>query len=578
MSADHKKGMSWGVSTGILIVGIAFFYGTPEKLRQEIFSQNDSPASSSTIQNSTSSMPVSCTLADLNSDGRFPASGPSGRTVSCSGSIVELLQEGEFSLSLKRLQTTLSKINLPSKIKDKLLAKFSKPFKVTAFDVKIKMDDGSDASFPAFRVLHNNDNGPGKGGIRFGMDVDLSEVSALAMGMTYKAPLTGLPLGGAKGGVKVNTKELSEAEISRVARAYFGELSQRKLVGPDIDVPAPDMNTNPKIMEWMLDEHLKNLFKNGELNNRGLPERLSAAAQSNASETDTPFLDAYLAWAKAEREIAHWAGTITGKAVGRGGSKGRTEATGLGVYYVAREFVKVKFGARSPDAPMKGLKVALQGFGNVGSYAGKYFHEKGGASVTTLVEWANVSKKHNIKPFYVFEARDPEKGLPINEMFAYQQKHGNLEGFTHPEAIIKRVSADDALNSFLEADVDMLVPAAMGNQIRADNWSRVKAPAIIEAANNPTDPVAEKLLTEKGVEVIPDSLANAGGVTVSYFEMVQNTTLPLDRYWETEKVFEELDERMTSAFQSVWETKRENSSYSWRNAGQHVSLQPFISE
>lgn len=575
MGSDHNKGLSWGISAGIFVVGTAFFYGMPAGLKEHVFRQNPASLKKSVAEFHIEST-HSCGFSSSESIGRFPSS--TSASLGCGPAVVDLLAKGEFAHSVDRLQRTLNLIQLPENIKKKLHDLFSKPKHVEAFEVTIKMDNGNTQSFPAFRVQHNCMLGPCKGGIRFGMDVNASEVSALSMGMTYKAPLTGLPLGGAKGGVQVDVNKLSQDEVARLARGYFEHLSRKGLVGPDIDVPAPDMNTNPKIMELMLDQHLRVQGEIGAIKDPILSQRFKEIAQGNFDDPKkTPFVDAYIQWAVQENKVAPLLGTITGKAVGRGGSLGRNEATGLGVYQIAREYVKHVRGVKNPDKPMEGVKVALQGFGNVGSHAAKYCHEHGGAAVTTLVEWANRSGKFNDTPMLLFEATDPRKGLPITEMYEYQVKNGTLEGFEHTDARTTRKSSEDALKNFLQADVDLLIPAALGDQIKEDNWHLVKkGTAIIEAANNPTSPEAEALLTQAGVTVVPDSLANAGGVTVSYFELLQNTTKPMNQYWSREKVFEELDQRMTSAFEQVLEVLEQNPGYSWRNAGQHVSLQPFV--
>ncbi len=480
-------------------------------------------------------------------------------------------RNGEFEASLRRLKGSLENSRLPADVKRAIYNEFETPQRSTVFDISILGDNGKELRFHAFRILHNNKRGPGKGGIRFGPDADLSEVSALSMGMTFKAPLTNLPLGGAKGGVQMNPKVLSNQEKAKVARAYFGYLSERGLVGPKIDVPAPDMNTNPQIMELMLDEHLRIQFQKGYFRD---PELNAAFAKTanNGKEKDpeaTKFVDAYIDWAERSHNIAEQLGTITGKAVGRGGSRGRTEATGLGVYYVAREYVKVKFGKSSAIHPMRGLSVAMQGFGNVGSHAAMFFNETGGASVVRLVDFVGGDKA----PFAVFDAVDAKLGLPIQDMFRFYQKNKTLDGFSHFNVSVKKTSEADALNSFLSADVDMLVPAALGNQIRKENQYLVKAKAIIEAANNPTSPEAESALIERNIDVVPDILANAGGVTVSYFEMLQNATLAPNEYWSVDKVFSELDERMTKAFNDVAYRKLGNPSLTWRNAAQVVSLE-----
>lgn len=576
MSTDHKSGLSWGISAGIFIVGMAFYYGMPEDAKEHIF-RKGSESVETQVADFVNRSEVSCGFAH-EAIGRFPASAVP--TNGCSTSIISLLAEGEFAKSKKRLETTLELIKKPKEISEKIYKIFSNPKHIEAWTIELVMDNGSIQKFPAFRVQHNNLLGPTKGGIRFGMDVNASEVSALAMGMTYKAPLGGLPLGGGKGGVQVNVRELSDKEVARLARAYFDHLSRKGLIGPDIDVPAPDMNTGPDIMELMLDQHLKVQFELGEIKDASLITRFnSITRRALGDEKNTPFVDEYIRWAKEENKIAPLLGTITGKAVGRGGSLGRNEATGLGVYYVAREFSKFKWGVKDPEAPMKGIKLAVQGFGNVASHAAKYSHEQGGATINRVVDWANPSKDWTESglEYIVINARDPNKGLPIDEMYAYQAANRTLEGFEHPDAVITRTTEEGAVKEFVSADVDMLIPAAAGDQITEKNYELIKkGVVIVEGANNPTTPEAERLLRNREVTVVPDSLANAGGVIVSYFEMLQNSSRRLDDFWSQEKVFAELEEKLVSAFDEVLRTLQANPGFTWRNAGQEVSLRPFF--
>jgi glutamate dehydrogenase/leucine dehydrogenase len=500
---------------------------------------------------------------------REPASLAALPAGQCHASLKHLLSEGAFEEALQHLRHSLSKSSLSQQQRNKIYQTFSTPQRATQFEVNIVSDAGEKLSFPAYRILHNGSRGPGKGGIRFGMDADLSEVSALAMGMTFKAPLTNLPLGGAKGGIRLDPKKLSLTEKARAARAYFEELSSKKLVGPHIDVPAPDMNTNPQIMEWMLDAHLGVELRKGQIRD---PELVHAMREATSQVSDdpqkTPLLDAYISWAERTGQRAPILATITGKAVGRGGSKGRTEATGLGVYYTTREYVSRVWRQGTSSRPLDGVKVALQGFGNVGSHAGKYFDEMGGAQITTLVEWAG--RNNSTQPFLIFES---PQGLPVQAMFEHQLKHGSLETFTAAGVSVRRADEKQALDGFLSADVDILVPAAMGNQIRADNVHLIKARAVIEAANNPTSSAAEEVLKAKNVDVVPDILANSGGVTVSYFEWEQNLNLALNRYWSTQEVFAKLDTRMTDAFRAVEALKQSNPSLSWRDSAQLLSLE-----
>jgi glutamate dehydrogenase (NAD(P)+) len=336
------------------------------------------------------------------------------------------------------------------------------------------MDDGSMRVFTGYRVQHNFSRGPCKGGIRFAPDVHLDEVRALAAWMTWKCSVVDIPFGGAKGGVVCDPRELSQAELERITRRYTASIMD--ILGPDRDVPAPDVNTNEQTMAWIMDTYSMHV------------RRTTTAV-------------------------------VTGKPLLIGGSKGRTEATGRGVMIACREAMN-KIGLRPEDA-----KVVVQGSGNVGGVAAMLMHREGFQIVSLSDMYGTV---HN------------QFGLDVPAVLAWLREHKRLEGY--PEA-------DHMPNSEqLELDCDILVPAAVENAITSKNAERIKARLIVEGANGPTTVLADKVLEDRGVVVVPDILANAGGVTVSYFEWVQDRA---GFFWTEEIVNSRLEQVMTTAFSEV---------------------------
>ncbi len=325
----------------------------------------------------------------------------------------------------------------------------------------IKRDDGRIEVMHAWRAEHSHHKLPTKGGIRFAPDVDAEEVQALAALMTYKCALVDVPFGGAKGGIRLNAKLYSPAELERITRRYAFELVRKNFIGPGLDVPAPDMGTSSREMAWIADTYSQ--LKSGEL-------------------------DALAC--------------VTAKPVSQGGIRGRTEATGRGVFYGVREVVSqaedMKLLGLSPG--LAGKRVVVQGLGNVGYHAAKFFQE-GGAIIVGLAE----SEGAIANP----------KGLDIEQVMAHRKEKKSLVGVPGSTALARREEA-------LELDCDILIPAALERQITGENAPRVKARIIVEAANGPTAPEADEILTRKGAIVIPDAYINAGGVTVSYFEWVKN--------------------------------------------------------
>ena len=338
----------------------------------------------------------------------------------------------------------------------------------------VHMDDGSVRVFTGYRVQHNLGRGPAKGGIRYHQDVSRDEVKALAMWMTWKCAVVGIPYGGGKGGVIVDPKKLSIREVEALTRRFFTEIEI--LIGPEKDIPAPDVNTNAQIMAWMMDTY-----------------------SMHAGYT-VP-------------------GVVTGKPISLGGSEGRNEATARGTVFCIIE------AARHLGLELKKARVAVQGFGNAGSIAATLISAEGSTVVAVSDSTGGI---HNAA------------GLDIARVIAWKKEHGTVQGF--PGAI--DVSSSDVLT----VDCDILIPAALENQITADNADDVKARLIAEAANGPTTPEADQILWKKSKFMIPDILCNAGGVTVSYFEWVQD----LNRdHWSEAVVNEKLKEIMVKAFTSV---------------------------
>ena len=354
----------------------------------------------------------------------------------------------------------------------------SRPMRIHITSIPVVMDSGRVHVFEGHRVIHNNVLGPSKGGIRYAPDVNLDEVKALAAWMTWKCAVVDVPFGGAKGGVVCDPNEMSPSELERLTRRYTANLID--VFGPDRDIPAPDMNTNEQIMAWILDTY-----------------SMHARRTENA--------------------------VVTGKPVSLGGSEGRREATGRGVMTVT--LAAMERLSLNPAA----CRVAVQGFGNVGSIAAKLLSEQG----CTVVAVSDVSGGY-------YNA----SGLNVRELMDYVQAHdGALEGYPNAERITNE--------ELLTLDVEVLVPAAKEDQITRDNAPDVKATIIAEGANGPTTPAADDILDENGVTVIPDILANAGGVTVSYFEWVQDRQ---GYFWTLDRVNRRLDRIMRQAFENVYDT------------------------
>ena len=356
-----------------------------------------------------------------------------------------------------------------------------RPKRILVVDVPIERDDGSIAHFEGYRVQHNTSRGPGKGGVRFHQDVTLSEVMALSAWMTVKNAAVNVPYGGAKGGIRVDPRTLSIGELQRMTRRYTSEINI--IIGPNKDIPAPDVNTNEKVMAWMMDTY-----------------------SMNQGSTAT--------------------GVVTGKPISLGGSLGRHEATGRGVYVVGCE------AAAKRGLDLKGARVAVQGFGNVGGIAARLFAEAGAKVVAVQDHLGTIVR---------------DTGIDVAALQAHVKQHGSVVGFGNAEAVSDR-------GSFWEVDCDILIPAALEQQITESNANKIRAKIILEGANGPTTPAADDILHEKGVLVVPDVIANAGGVTVSYFEWVQDFS---SFFWTEDEINQRLTRIMREAFTAVWQLAEE---------------------
>jgi glutamate dehydrogenase (NAD(P)+) len=352
-----------------------------------------------------------------------------------------------------------------------------RPKRALIVDVPIEMDDGTIAHFEGYRVQHNMSRGPGKGGVRFHPDVTLEEVMALSAWMTIKTAAVNLPYGGAKGGIRVDPKKLSLQELEKVTRRYTSEIGI--IIGPHTDIPAPDVNTNAQIMAWMMDTY-----------------------SMNVGGTAT--------------------GVVTGKPLHLGGSLGRVKATGRGVFVTGRE------AARRLGMDLRGARIAVQGFGNVGSVAAELFVEAGAKVVAVQDHTGTIVNSNGL---------DLAKLIPV----------ANKEG------VVAFKSGGDVVpnEDFWNVACDILIPAALEGQITAERAQKTTAKLVLEGANGPTVPTADDILAERGVLVVPDVICNAGGVTVSYFEWVQDFS---SFFWDEDEINVRLDRIMMNALNQIWDT------------------------
>lgn len=392
----------------------------------------------------------------------------------------------------------LEKAAKKAKISDEQLEHLSHPHQQVEVNLHLLRDNGKTQIISGFRVQHNNWLGPYKGGIRYHQQVDINEIKALALWMTIKNAVVGVPFGGGKGGIEIDPRSLSNTELERLTREFCRHISP--VVGPQRDVPAPDVNTNAETMDWFAEEYSKIMGK---------------------------------------KTLA----VVTGKSIGKGGSEGREEATGLGGFYVLEELVKkMSFG----KAQGKSLTVAIQGFGNVGSFLADLC-DKNGYKVVALSD----SKGGIYEP----------KGIGFNVSLVKKCKKdtGSLRN-CYCQGDVCEIAKKGCFitnEELLELPVDILIPAALEGVIDEKNAKKIKAKIIFEMANGPVTAQADEILNRKGIVIVPDVLANAGGVTVSYFEWYQNMK---NQKWSLSKVRGRLKEKMVKAFDSVWETHKKEKT------------------
>ena len=393
----------------------------------------------------------------------------------------------------------IEKVGKYLKLEPGLIEVLKSPQRELCVNFPVRMDNGSIRVFNGYRVQFNGALGPYKGGIRYHPQVNLDEVRALACWMTWKTSLMGIPYGGAKGGIICDPKKMSKAELERMTRRYTTAISV--IIGPEQDIPAPDVYTDGQTMAWIMDTYSMNM-------GYSVP------------------------------------GVVTGKPLAIGGSKGRDEATSRGVVFTTRE------AAKKIKLNLKGASVAVQGYGNVGSFAAKIFHTEFGCKIVAVSD-----SKGGIYS---------EKGFDPQEVLAFKEKNGTVVGFPGT----KKISNEEVL----ELPVDVLVPAALENVITSENASRIKAKIVSEGANGPTTPAADDTMHKKGIICIPDILANGGGVTVSYFEWVQNLQ---HFFWTLDEVRQKLDHIITAAFDSVWAV-REKEKIDMRTAAYIVAVKRVV--
>ncbi len=403
-----------------------------------------------------------------------------------------MTKSNPFEIAQKQLDRAAKKLNLASDIHQIL----REPMREIHVSLPVKMDDSKIKVFKGYRVQYNDARGPNKGGIRFHPEETIDTVRALAAWMTWKCAVVDIPLGGGKGGIICNPKEMSQGELERLSRKYIEAIGM--FIGPERDIPAPDVYTNPQTMSWMMDEYSK-------ISGHYCP------------------------------------GVITGKPIALGGSVGRGDATARGGMYTIRD------AAKHLGIDLSKATVAVQGFGNAGYYAAKLITEILGAKVVAIND-----SKGGIRI---------DSGINADEVFAYKEKNKTAAGFPGSESISNE--------ELLELDVDILLPCALENVITKNNAEKISAKIVAELANGPTTPEADDILYNKGVFIIPDFLCNAGGVTVSYFEWIQNL---YGYYWDEEEIHVKLDKKMTKAFADVLAMSLENK-VDMRTAAYMVSVQ-----
>ena len=394
-------------------------------------------------------------------------------------------QPSLFDDAMRRLESAMKHTGLS----DEIALRIGTPKSCLEVSIPVRRDDGTLDFFTGYRVRHDDTRGPTKGGLRYAPSVNRDEVQSLAFWMTFKCAVVGIPFGGAKGGISVNAKELSPMELERLSRGFIRLIAD--FIGPDVDIPAPDMYTNERIMGWMMDEY------------------------STIRRQHSPAV-------------------ITGKPVSMGGSVGRSDATGRGAFYCIRELAK-KHGLEPTET-----RVAVQGFGNAGQSVARLLHKDGYRIVAVSDSQGAIYR--------------PE-GFDIPSLIRIKEETRHVQAVYCDGALCHHIDATNMSNEeLLELDVDLLIPAALENQITAENAPRIKAKRIVEVANGPITSDADEILFGKGIEVMPDILANAGGVTVSYFEWLQNRS---GRYWELQEVHQKLQAIMAREFETIYDLARE---------------------
>ncbi|MEO8973721.1 MAG: Glu/Leu/Phe/Val dehydrogenase [Ktedonobacteraceae bacterium] len=377
-----------------------------------------------------------------------------------------------YHMAVQQFESAADKLELSEDMREIL----RQPKRELTVHFPVRLDNGRIRTYTGYRVQHNVNRGPAKGGIRYSPEVTLDEVKALAMWMAWKCAVVGIPYGGAKGGVICDPKNMSPAELERLTRRYATEISM--IIGPHSDIPAPDVNTNSQVMAWIMDTY-------------SMHEGYSIPA------------------------------VVTGKPLSIGGSEGRNDATATGVLFVTRQ------AAKRMGMPLQGARVSIQGYGNAGAIAARLFHNEGCKVVAVSDTRGGIYNESGLDPAVVLR---------------HKQEHGTVVGFPQSQSV--------GVHDVLEVPCDILIPAATEGVITAANADRVQARIVAEAANGPTTPEADKILSDKGIVVIPDILANAGGVTVSYFEWVQDLQ---SFFWGVEEITQKLEVIMNRAFASVAE-------------------------
>lgn len=400
------------------------------------------------------------------------------------------MKNNPWERSKKQLKIASDILEIDNILYQRLL----KPDRIIDLSLPLEMEDGSVKVFKGYRVQHNNILGPYKGGLRFHEKVDMDDVMAMSFWMTMKNAIVDVPFGGGKGGINVNPKNLTNAELEKLTRLFVKELVD--FIGPEKDVPAPDVNTNPKVMRWFVDEY------------------------SDIVGKKTPAV-------------------VTGKPLDADGSEGRVEATGLGGYLVLDESLKIL------DAKSKEMTVAIQGFGNVGVFLAKYLHENGYKVVAISDSKSGIYQPEGFEDIDILELCKKKKRR-LNECYCV----GGICDISNKE---KLSGKDISSNEVLELPVDIIVPAALGNSITEKNAENIKAKYILEMANGPTTMEADEILGKNGKIIIPDVLANSGGVTVSYFEWYQNMN---DEKWKRDKVLNKLKEKLIEATRKVFNNSK----------------------